>query len=71
MDNTFNTGLWQHRLVEEKAKLDEDIEKLIEFRASFDAQRLTYTERNLLRRQAIAMQEYSDVLGERIELLSE
>lgn len=57
---------YQQRVVDEKTELDAKIEKLLEFRASPNIRIVSPEARNLLRRQALAMQEYSDVLGERI-----
>lgn len=59
--------LFQQRVVEEKASLDEKIALLVNFITSgvvFPA--LPFEERSRLKRQRFHMEQYSAVLGERI-----
>ena len=58
---------YQQRVVDEKSELDERLGKLIEFiEESPTFPRLPDDEKNRLRRQKDCMQNYSDVLGERV-----
>jgi len=56
----------QERVVNEKFDLDEKLSKLTKFLNSELFTSLAADERSRLRRQQIAMQDYSNILGERI-----
>ena len=57
---------YQKRVVEEKKELDEKLEKLIVFLDSDKFDRLPPEEQDRMSRQQEVMEEYSDILGERI-----
>ena len=57
---------YQARVVEEKAELDEKLAKLQAFLSTPIYQALDSEERIRLQRQSSIMQEYSDILAERI-----
>lgn len=56
----------QQRVVAEKAELDSKIEKLNTFITSDKIQSVSEQEQFLLGAQSVAMQRYSEILGERI-----
>ena len=56
----------QQRVVDEKAELDSRIEKLNTFITSEKIQSVSEREQFLLGAQSVAMQRYSEILGERI-----
>lgn len=56
----------QQRVVDEKIALDEKMAKLDAFGDTAIFTGLPQAERERLKRQAVAMREYSDILGERI-----
>jgi hypothetical protein len=58
---------FQKRVVEEKTQLDERLEKLKIFLKTPTFKSLTSIERVRLTRQSEVMQEYSTILGQRIE----
>lgn len=57
---------YQQRVLDEKAALDEKIERLISFIGSDGFNNLSPVECKLLRRQEMIMELYSEVLAERI-----
>lgn len=57
----------QQRVVDEKAELDEKLEKLIAFFDTPIYADLEYPEQARLKRQSQIMKEYSFILGARIE----
>ena len=59
---------WQLRVVDEKKELDVKIQKLYEFLPSDNFKSLNAVNRHLLVEQCKKMQEYSHILGERIDL---
>jgi hypothetical protein len=61
----------QQRVVEEKAALDYNREKLAAFMRGELFPKLDEPERRRLIRQAVHMQSYSEVLGERIGAFTE
>ena len=61
---------YQSRVIEEKAALDAKLEALTNFLASEKVREVPIEERELLRRQASFMANYSDTLGRRIALWS-
>lgn len=60
---------FKSRLIEEKAQLDERLEKLKEFQASDAFQGISHIQQTLLNIQANAMATYSQTLLERIAWL--
>ena len=58
---------YQKRVVDEKAKLDERLEKLKEFQTTTKFGSIHVDEKNRLYRQEEVMTEYLKILGERIE----
>jgi hypothetical protein len=56
----------QHRVIDEKAELDARLEKLHTFLHGDLYHTLEHAEQLRLCRQAIAMREYANILGERI-----
>lgn len=60
--------LYQIRVVEEKKELDERRARLDAFICSVAFMRLTPSEMELLHKQSDAMQEYSEILANRIAL---
>ena len=58
---------FQNRVVEEQQDLDVNIKKLDLFISGSVFFELSYDEQNRLKLQSEAMQEYSDILDERIE----
>lgn len=58
---------YQQRVVEEKKELDERLSKLWNFLDTVDFSALLVAERARMRMQAAIMENYSDILGERIE----
>ena len=58
------------RLIDEKAKLDENIEKLSNFIVSDASKTIDSQQLSLLHVQEFAMRTYSQILCERIALLS-
>jgi len=58
---------WQERVVEEKAELDKKIEKLSKFIQGGEFWGLAMEEQRRLLTQITLMQQYSEVLGERID----
>lgn len=58
----------QQRVVEEKTKLDDSISKLISFMHADIYATMSPIEQGLLMVQLVAMENYSDALGRRIEL---
>lgn len=65
-DTTPATTTFAERVEAEKAELDAKIEKLNAFLASDAVDKVPLPERERLANQAVAMEEYSDVLHERI-----
>lgn len=61
-----NLADWQVRVVEEKAVLDEKLAKLVEFLETPTFNVLEFEDRCLLEIQYSAMNQYSHVLGRRI-----
>ena len=59
---------YQQRVIEEKKELDEKISKLKDFGNTLNFTQLATVEQGLLRLQLVAMNNYSDVLGQRIDL---
>jgi hypothetical protein len=57
---------YQQRVVDEKSALDEKIEKLKAFSTTKVFADLLTAEQVRMLRQRAAMQEYSDILGERV-----
>ena len=57
---------WQSRVIEEKAALDDKLNRLREFLDSDGLATLPEDQRDRLVRQAFAMGNYSAILGERI-----
>lgn len=58
---------WQQRVVDEKARLSADLERLVTFMTTNRAKKLPTLDRNLLQAQRIAMQQYEDILKRRID----
>lgn len=56
----------QQRVVDEKTELDEKLQRLRDFFGGAIYPNLSEEERDRLNRQAGVMQQYSDILGERI-----
>ena len=59
---------YQKRVIAEQKELDSKIVKLDAFVSSYQYSVLTKPERDMMRRQRVAMVNYSNVLGERIRL---
>lgn len=59
---------YQQRVVDEKNELSERLEKLRTFINSERFLAISYKERNLLKNQRVVMQEYLEILIQRIEL---
>lgn len=57
---------YQMRVIDEKADLDDKLEKLSAFMSSTPYYNLAVQERDRLNAQAVHMSRYSKVLGERI-----
>ena len=58
------------RLIEEKDQLDERIDKLTQFQSSEAWEKIHVTQMTLLNIQVKAMETYSQVLAERLALLT-
>jgi hypothetical protein len=58
---------WQQRVIGEKDQLDDRIEKLESFLSSTQVDNVEENALELLQRQLTVMQEYSAILGERID----
>lgn len=61
----------QQRVVDEKAELDTKLAALMPFLRSDTCLALPFDERGRLHRQAVVMQEYSIILGERMHAFTE
>ncbi len=61
---------YQGRVAAEKAELDDRLTKLVTFFDSPTFAGLDGNEKNRLSRQAVAMQAYSSILGERIAVFT-
>lgn len=61
---------YQRRVVEEKAELDSKIKKLDEFILTESFEELDMDEQDLLERQLSIMQDYSEILADRIRYFS-
>ena len=59
---------WQERVVQEKAELDEKINKLEQFFSTETYARLSNKHLDLFDKQIVAMRQYSEALEGRIEL---
>ena len=57
---------WQQRVVDEKKELDNKIGRLTQFTQTQEFQSLPLPETDRLVRQLNAMEDYSEILGERI-----
>ena len=57
---------WQEKAVIEKAELDAKLERLANYIKSGEFSLLGEADQELLRRQLDAMEDYSEVLGERL-----
>jgi len=62
---------FKERLVEEKAQLDEKIEKLEAFTLSENFQKIEAVQMSLLNAQLFAMKTYSQILAERLAWLKD
>jgi hypothetical protein len=58
----------QKRVIDEKKELDDKIEALTNFIGTPTYHSITHQDQFLLRRQLVAMSEYSAILRERIDL---
>ena len=56
----------QQRVIDEKRELDDKISRLVPFLSSDTFKTIPPAEQGRLKRQSRIMQEYADVLGERI-----
>ena len=58
---------YQKRVVSEKLELDEKLKRLKDFLLGDRKKEVPLVELERLQRQSVAMKEYSEILGERIE----
>ena len=58
---------YQKRVVREKLELDEKLKRLKDFLLGDRKKEVPLVELERLQRQSVAMKEYSEILGERIE----
>lgn len=64
--NETNLQPYQQRVIDEKAELDVKIQKLTEFLSSDKSESVEADEKDRMKWQLDIMEDYSEVLGERI-----